>query len=257
MSTESTIALVDGKLVFDGSAAYADLILGQKATTSISYQIADGAGGFDTANVDLTFCGAKNTLDTIKDSLPTGGTLVLTRDGALGGDFYGVTLSGTGDDRFDGNFFDITYCVAAYEPIKPDVAIPYNIYLADQASVPSGIVARPQNLDMVNWILNQGFGDKDNGDGNAQNYTEGEIQGAIWGLTDNIVFVNSSLGTNANAREIYDLALANGEGFQAGEGDIVGLILDPTAEAEAAGNSQPLIIGVEWDMLEQDCFCFV
>ena len=252
-----TIALVDGKLVFDGSAAYADLILGQKAMTSISYQIADGAGGFDTANVDLTFCGAKNTLDTIKDSLPTGGTLVLTRDGALGGDFYGVTLSGTGDDRFDGNFFDITYCVAAYEPIKPDVAIPYNIYLADQASVPSGIVARPQNLDMVNWILNQGFGDKDNGDGNAQNYTEGEIQGAIWGLTDNIVFVNSSLGTNANAREIYDLALANGEGFQAGEGDIVGLILDPTAEAEAAGNSQPLIIGVEWDMLEQDCFCFV
>mgnify|MGYP000898471460 FL=1 len=252
-----TIALVDGKLVFDGSAAYADLILGQKATTSYTYQISDGEGGFDTAKVDLTFCGAKNTLETIKDSLPVGGTLVLTRDGTLGGDFYGVTLSGTGDDRFDGKFFDITYCVSAYEPIKPNETVPYNIYLADQGSVPAGIVARPQNLDMVNWILNQDFETKDNGDRTGHTYTEAEIQGAIWGLTDNIVFVNSGLGTTANAREIYNLALANGEGFEAGEGDIVGLILDPTAEAEAAGNRQPLIIGVEWDALEQDCFCFV
>lgn len=251
-----SISLVGGKLVFDGSEAYADLLVGSKAKVSYSYEVGDGNGGFDTAKVDLTFCGEKNTLETIKNSLPTGGTLVLTRDGAFGGDFYGVTLSGTGDDRFDGKFFDITYCVAAYDPIVPNVEIPYNIYLADQGSVPVGIIARPQNLDMVNWILNQGFEDKDNGDNMSQTYTEAEIQGAIWGLTDNIVFVNSGLGTTANAREIYNLALANGEGFEAGEGDIVGLILDPTAEAEAAGNRQPLIIGVEWDALEQDCFCF-
>ena len=251
-----SIALIDGKLVFDGSAAYADLILGQKATVSYSYEVSDGKGGFDTANVDMTFCGATNTLDTIKDSLPSSGSLVLSRDGALGGDFYGVTLSGTGDERFDGKFFDITYCVSAYDPINPGVAVPYDMYLADEASVPTGVIENPENLDIVNWILNQSFETMDNGDGTGTNYTEAEIQGAIWGLTDDIVFVSSSLGTNANAQEIYDLALANGEGFVAGEGDIVGLVLDPTAEAEAAGNSQPLIIGVEWDMLEQDCFCF-
>ncbi|WP_378943214.1 SdrD B-like domain-containing protein [Paracoccus sp. R86501] len=251
-----SIALVDGKLVFDGSAAYADLTVGQKATATYSYQVADGEGGFDTANVDMTFCGAKNTLQTIKDSLPTNGTLVLTADASFDGGFYGVTLTGTGDDRLDGKFFDVTYCVSAYEPILPNVVVPYNIYLADESSVPSGTVAQPQNLDMVNWILNQGFEDADNGDGKGQTYTEAEIQGAIWGLTDNIVFVNSAMGTDANAREIYDLALANGEGFQAGEGDIVGLILDPTAAAELAGNSQPLIVGIEWDALEQDCFCF-
>ncbi|RJE78543.1 SdrD B-like domain-containing protein [Paracoccus sp. JM45] len=251
-----SIALVDGKLVFDGSAAYADLTIGQKATASYSYQVSDGEGGFDTANVDLTFCGATNTLETIKDSLPTTGNLVLTADASFDGGFYGVALSGTGDERFDGKFFDVTYCVSAYEPILPDVTVPYSVYLADEGSVPSGTIENPQNLDMVNWILNQGFEDMDNGDGTNQTYTEAEIQGAIWGLTDDIVFVNSSMGTDDNAREIYDLALANGEGFQVGEGDIVGLILDPTAEAEAAGNSQPLIVGIEWDALEQDCFCF-
>ncbi|MBU2958958.1 SdrD B-like domain-containing protein [Paracoccus sp. 1_MG-2023] len=251
-----SIALVDGKLVFDGSGAYGDLLLGEKATVSYGYEVSDGNGGFDTANVDMTFCGETNTLEMIKDSLPSIGSLVLTRDGALGGDFYGVTLSGTGDDRFDGKFFDITYCVSAYEPINPNVAVPYNMYLADAASVPTGIVANPQNLDVVNWILNQDFQEMDNGDGTGQTYTEAEIQGAIWGLTDDIVFVSSSLGTNANAQEIYDMALASGEGFVAGEGDVVGLLLDPTAAAEAAGNSQPLIIGVEWDALEQDCFCF-
>lgn len=96
----------------------------------------------------------------------------------------------------------------------------------------------------------------DNGDGTGQTYTEAEIQGAIWGLTDSIVFVNPALGTTANAREIYNLALANGEGFEAGEGDIVGLILDPTAAAEAAGNKQPIIIGIDWDDLAQDCLCY-
>ena len=96
----------------------------------------------------------------------------------------------------------------------------------------------------------------DNGDGKGQAYTEAEIQGAIWGLTDNIVFVNPALGSTANTREIYNLALSHGEGFEAGEGDIVGLILDPTTAAEAAGNKQPIIVGIEWDALAQDCFCF-
>ncbi|WP_295045377.1 SdrD B-like domain-containing protein [uncultured Paracoccus sp.] len=250
------VSLVGGKLVIDGSAAYADLLIGQKAQLDISYTVTDGKGGFDTANLDMDFCGAKNTLETIKASLPTGGTLVLSRDGTFGGDFYGVTISGTGDDRFDGKTFDSVYCVSAYEAINPNVSVPYTFYLADAASVPTGVIKYPANLDMVNWILNQDFTSQDNGDSNGQTYTEAEIQGAIWGLTDNIVFVSSSLGTNANAQEIYNLALANGEGFVAGEGDIVGLILDPTAAAEAAGNKQPLIVGIDWDDLAQDCLCY-
>ncbi|SNR67067.1 SdrD B-like domain-containing protein [Paracoccus sediminis] len=249
------VSLVGGKLVIDGSAAYAGLEIGQKAQLDISYAVSDGNGGFDTATLDMDFCGARNTLDTIKGSLPTGGTLVLSVQDTFDGDHFTATLSGTGDARFDGKSFGIAYCAAAYLPINAGVGVPYDFYLAD-ASVPTGVIARPQNLDMVNWILNQDFDGRDNGDGNGRTYTEAEIQGAIWGLTDTIVFVNPALGTNANAREIYNLALANGEGFEAGEGDIVGLILDPTAAAEAAGNKQPIIIGIDWDDLAQDCLCY-
>lgn len=251
-----TVSLVGGKLVVDGSAAYADLEIGQKAQLDISYTVSDGNGGFDTANLEMDFCGAKNTLETIKNSLPAGGTLVLAGDTTFDGSYYTATLSNTGDERFDGKSFDIAYCMARFEHIGIGVQVPYNFYLAAEDSVPTGVIANPQNLDIVNWILNQDFSAMDNGDNNGKTYTEAEIQGAIWGLTDNIVFVPSNLGTQANAQEIYNLALANGEGFQAGEGDIVGLILDPTAAAEAAGNKQPFIIGVDWDDLAQDCLCY-
>lgn len=249
-----TVSLVGGKLVIDGSDAYKDLLIGQKAQLDISYT--DGNGGFDTANLDMDFCGAKNTLETIKASLPAGGTMVVTFSTAFDGAYGTVAISGSGDARFDGQSFDIAYCASLYDPIQTGVAIPYNFYLATQDSVPTGIVPHPENLDMVNWILNQNFGSKDNGDGKGKTYTEAEIQGAIWGLTDNFVFVNTGLGTRANAQEIYKLALANSEGFEAGEGDIVGLILDPTTDAEAAGNKQPLIIGVDWNDLAQDCLCY-
>ena len=62
-------------------------------------------------------------------------------------------------------------------------------------------------------------------------------------------------GTTQNAQEIYDLALANGEGFVAGEGDLVGLILDPTDAEAANGSTQPFIITMPWEALDYDCVC--
>lgn len=253
------VSLVAGQLVFDSANSdYAGLLIGQKDSATYSYEITDGNGGVATANVDLDFCGSVNTLETIKASLPAGGTLVVATDNSPGGDFYTVTISDTGDARFDGKSFDIAYCVSAYEAIGSNVQIPYSFYMASEESVPAGIIAYPENLDMVNWILNQDFASMDNGDGNGKTYTEAEIQGAIWGLTDNIVFVQEvyGYGTTQNAQEIYDMAQAQGGGYVPGAGDIVGLILDPTAEAEAAGNKQPLIIGVNFDDLAQDCLCY-
>ncbi|MFV0386338.1 SdrD B-like domain-containing protein, partial [Paracoccus sp. (in: a-proteobacteria)] len=250
------ITLTAGQLVFDATGtSYEAALIGTHNNATYSYQISDGNGGFDTANVAMTFCGATNTLQTIEASLPAGGNLLLTLDKTFGGDFYNATLSGTGDDRFDGIIFEAAYCLSAYEPISTGVSIPYNFYLAKEGSVPTGVVSHPEYLDSINWILNQDFTSQDNGDNTGTNYTEAEIQGAIWGLTDNIVFVQNGLGTNANANEIYQLAKAQGDGYVPGEGDIVGLVLDPTAAAEAAGNAQPFIIGVPFDELTQECVC--
>ncbi|MFV0386294.1 SdrD B-like domain-containing protein [Paracoccus sp. (in: a-proteobacteria)] len=250
------ITLTGGQLVFDATGtSYDDALIGTHNSATYSYSISDGNGGTDTANVAMTFCGTVNTLQTIEASLPSGGTMVVTLDNAFGGDFYNVTLSGSGDDRLDGKSFDAAYCLAASEGFTIGQAVPYDLYLAAEGSVPAGVVARPQNLDVINWIMNQNFEAQDNGDGTGVNYTEAEIQGAIWGLTDDLIFVGGGLGTYENAEEIRDLALANGEGFTPGEDDIVGLVLNPTAEAQANGNTQPFIIGIPFSELEQDCIC--
>ncbi|MBC9248544.1 carboxypeptidase regulatory-like domain-containing protein [Paracoccus sp. 11-3] len=252
------VTLSTGQLVFDASGSdYASLTIGQKANATYSYEISDGNGGIDTANVDMSYCGSLNTLETIKASLPEAGVIKLSMD-TTGGEFYTAAVSGTGDQRFDGKSFDIVFCGAAQLPIKMGVNVPVTFHLATAEDAPASIV-NEQNLDLVNWILNQDFTSIDNGDGTGKTYTEAEIQGAIWGLTDNFLFVNEAnptFGTKANAQEIYNLALANGEGFEAGEGDIIGLIVDPTAAAIAAGNKQPMIIGVEWNDLAEDCLCF-
>ena len=256
LASGATVTLnADGSVSYDGIAAHADLLIGEQTVDSFSYTLSDGFKT-DTADVDIKVCGALNTLETIKASLPAGGIFTVLLD-EVGNEFFDVTISGTGDARFDGITFKDAYCVAAYDPIDVNVDVPFDMYLADEASVPAGLIANPDDLDIVNWILNQDFKSMDNGDGTGENFTDAEIQGAIWGFTDDIVFVNEAfgVGTQANAQEIYDLALASGDGFVAGEGDIVGLILDPTPAAEAAGNIQPFIIGVEWDSLAQDCVC--
>ncbi|MCA8927064.1 MAG: carboxypeptidase regulatory-like domain-containing protein [Alphaproteobacteria bacterium] len=248
------ITLSGGELVFDATGtAYEDALVGTDTGASYAYTVSDGLGGVDSATVDITFHGTTNTLGTIETSLPTSGTLVLSEDRTYGGSLFDVTLSNTGDARFDGVTFESADCLALFEPIDVGVDVPYDFYLAAEGSVPTGILGHPENLDLINWILNQDFASMDNGDGTGQTYTEAEVQGAIWGLTDDFVFVSSGLGTQANAQEIHDLAVANGEGYAAGAGDLVGLVLDPTPEAEANGNVQPLIIGVPFDDLAQDC----
>ena len=250
------VTLAAGQLVFDASnSAYADQLIGTSTKVTYTYTVSDGNGGTDTANVDMTYCGTVNTLETIRDSLPETGVMKLSLD-LSGGTFYTALITNTGDERFDGKSFDVVFCGNADLSVTMGVNIPVNIYLGTEAEAPASI-DHPENLDMVNWILNQAFTGQDNGDGNGKTYTEAEIQGAIWGLTNGEIIVNEAnptFGTVANAQEIYDLAMANGEGYEAGEGDIVSIILDPTNPT--AANAQPMIIGINFDDLAQDCFCF-
>lgn len=107
----------------------------------------------------------------------------------------------------------------------------------------------------------------DNGDGDPMGgpdgdgtYTDAEIQGAIWGLTDNTLFVLPGGGTDANAQEIIDMAIADGEGFEAGIGEKVGIFLDPLDGAinqfpggePNAQHTQAFVFGLN---LLEECVC--
>ena len=264
LASGATVTLDGGELVYDPttSTEFSDLLIGEEGEDAFGYVVSDGEDTA-TAQVDVDICGALNTIETISASLPDtlGFSITAGPEANPGaGDAFTVTLSSS-DPNFDGLVIENAYCLSEFDGILTGTPLEGDVYIADLAHIPAdaltqtgfgGVEAR-EHLDLVNWILNQDFTSVDNGEGS--NYTDAEIQGAIWGLTDGFTFVFPGEGTNANANEIRDLALANGEGFEAGEGDIVGLFLDPTDPTIDAGHSQPFIVGIPFDDLSQDCIC--
>ncbi len=261
-----------GELCFDGETAYESLDIGQSETEEISYTVSDGNGGEATATVSVTFKGVAEDAEDIGNSIAGMDVKFQITNGyesdPLNDGAYTVKLSGTGDVRFDDLVIEDAYCLSGLDdvlsnPAGTDIDLaPMNMgnfYLADGASVPAGDLATTglngasarDNLDEINWIINQDFG--------SQGFTDMAIQGAIWMLTDGdnpgVTFeVASPLANDgADVEAIYDLAVANGSGFEAGSGDLVGLYIDPTADTEAAGHVQPFLVAVAFDDI--DCLC--
>jgi len=282
LASGASVTLTGGQLVYslEGADDFDALLITESGADQFTYTVEDGNGDEATANVDVEVKGAVNTLETIVESLPTMLSFTITNEAALDAtstEAFTLTLSSS-DDRLDGLVIEEAYCLSLFEALQTNATIVADVYLADAASVPAGALDQDtfkqgdmpatarENLDLINWILNQDFGSQDNGDtvdGGArpgETYSDAEIQAAIWALTDFQAFTLGTIpdsGTFENAVEIYFEALntAEAEGFTPGEGDIIGLFLDPKAESEAAGHFQPFIIGVPFDDLAQDCLC--
>jgi hypothetical protein len=111
-----------------------------------------------------------------------------------------------------------------------------NIY-SSYEELPISLIEFPENLDLVNWILNQGFvGQPSLCDGI---YTYGDVQRAIWVLVeDNPSASGLDSWSQCRVDEILAAAYANGEGFEPGCGDIIGVILAPV------GGEQVIIVEV-------------
>lgn len=232
-------------------------------------------GAVPPAGVSLTVYGSCNTRGvnyddlgagevaqpiTFADSLPVGEFTFRVEDDFLYGDdvdAYTLTIEGSGDARFDGVEFTSAYCVAAYDLLETGAelatapaikATMVEATAANAAGVLDGVgingKSAADNLDLVSWIMNEEFTFVDNGDGTGETYTDAEVQAAIWGLVDDATTTLGG-GTRENAMEIIDLAIANGEGFEAQNGDIHTALIIPTAD-EAPENVQPFIIGIEY-----------
>jgi hypothetical protein len=136
--------------------------------------------------------------------------------------YFDITVSGgtTLDGTYDGN------CAELAGGPPGGMAYPY----LSTESIPGGVVQKPENLDLVNWVINQGFVGKISGCGGA--YTWGDVQWAIWKLVDGRQPDAGALSSllfwsECRAQEIVDAALANGEGFVPGCGEVVVIILAP------------------------------
>lgn len=126
-----------------------------------------------------------------------------------------------------------TYILGPFDGfcIDTDLAIlsqiPYiaNVY-SSYETLPAGLVEFPENLDLVNYILNQGWYGQSSPSGGT--YTYGDIQRAIWALLDdNQSTIGLGPWSQERVDEILADAYANGEGFIPGCGEYIGIILEP------------------------------
>ena len=114
--------------------------------------------------------------------------------------------------------------------IDTDRSITQNPYTVDVYSsyegLPAGTVEHPENLDLINWIINQDFVGQPSLCGG--NNTYGDVQRVIWTLIDDELST-SGLGQWSQCRAdlIIAAALENGEGFVPACNDYIAVVLIP------------------------------
>ena len=168
------------------------------------------------------------------------------------------------DSYFDGVIFDggnldgthDIWCIDTDRTITQNQGLIYKIFpfssydpniLDELIMITGDLDDTYENLDLVNWILNQDFV--------GQGFTYGEVQKAIWELVDptRIGQFSFTLGPfdQANVDQITAAAIANGEGFVPSCGELVGIVLiphdwDPVTQTVGA-KRQILIIALPVD----------
>jgi hypothetical protein len=94
-------------------------------------------------------------------------------------------------------------------------------------SIPAGLIDHPENLDRVNWIINQNFVGSQS-PGGYGTYTFSDVQRAIWILVDDNPDDPELWECDPDrVAEILAAAYENGEGFVPGPGDLFAIVLAP------------------------------
>jgi hypothetical protein len=140
-----------------------------------------------------------------------------------GGPAYFPNVNITGDP-LTGDY--LGWCADTDYGINPGQ--PLNVYVySSYEPLPNGTIEYPENLDLVNWILNQNYVGQTSPGGYGI-YTYGDVQKAIWTLVDDDPN-SGGLGPWSQNRtdEILAAAYANGEGFVPDCDDTIAVILVP------------------------------
>jgi|GEM_PF-4149354 len=134
----------------------------------------------------------------------------------------GTMLLQTGTDSYFNATVDILGLASQYEAWCVDLehlistGVTYDVQVFEDGA---SLVDRSENLDLVLYVINQDY--------SSIGATAYDVQLAIWTLIDDII----PGGTPASAAIVED-AIANGEGFQPGCGQLTGVFLDDSPETQ-------------------------
>jgi hypothetical protein len=183
-------------------------------------------------------------LDSLKENLPETAVIYVTHPGTTTGDpSYWDIVIGDGPlaGSYDGNCIDTDNTMSSGQTYTVRVFSSY-----DENVDWITIVEYPGNLDLVNYVINQEWLTRSSSScGGVYNY--GEVQRAIWQLIEDTPST-AGLGTwtetrQCRADEIYNDALANGDGFVPKCGDKIAVVFVP--ENEQVIFAQVIFGGVE------------
>lgn len=144
--------------------------------------------------------GWKTDLPAVSVQLPEYVTISVSSP-VPGGESYFVTTV-TNGGILDGTYAG--WCVDVGNVIYPATEYTAKVVSSYDTDL-SQVVDKPENLEKVNWIINQNFVGQTASDGSV--FTYGDIQRAIWELVDDSVS-ESGLGDWSQARVDEILALA-------------------------------------------------
>lgn len=183
--------------------------------------------------------GWESDLDGLAAALPDG--LVDMRTAFPGGDsYFNTTIANAGD--FDGLFDG--FCVDTSRGIRPGTW--YDAYMVSSyEAAATTLVDYPENLDLVNFVINQDY--------TSQGYTYGDIQRSIWTLIDDVLST-AGLGSwsQTHVDTIVAEAFAYGEGFVPGCDDSVAVILNPV-DASDVTTAQVTIAQITFAEVGVEC----
>ncbi len=168
---------------------YANLVYSDHVTFTIP---ASELSGINTGSTILVAVhagisyGGLDTYEILQASVTGSTTFTIVNPSADNNAYLGVTING------------VTYHGWCVDTQRQTETAPreykFSMYLSTD-NVPAGLVDNPENLPIINWIINQNYVGKTSGDGTA--YTYSDVQMAIWYFIDDDT---STLGLETGAR---------------------------------------------------------
>ncbi|MGB4291491.1 MAG: hypothetical protein WBJ37_01240 [Bacteroidales bacterium] len=165
----------------------------------------------------------QTSLSALETLLPETATLKVTYPTASSSSYFTSTLT-------DGGILNGTYpgwCIDLDAYIYQNTAYTVKVISSyDPEFGGMGLVEHPENMDKVNWILNQNYVGKTAPDGNT--YTFSDVQRAIWALIEDQQSTNGLYNwSQARVDAILTEANAYGDNFVPECGGVVAIVLKP------------------------------
>ena len=179
--------------------------------------------------------GACEPVCDVEGSLPVGEVCytIVDNNNPAGSSDEAYTLTITSEGCLQNVSFAEAYCLdIRLDDGTPSVDLCGTLSYLDDGSLEGASGVAAEDMDnVINYILNQDYG---------SDISDAEIQGAIWGLMDGIVFVADGAGTAADAQAVLDDALANGQNYEVAADGVHGVLIEPDD-----ASYQRFVIGVE------------